>query len=314
MTITLPNLDDRDFDDLVAEVRSMIPQLAPSWTDHNPSDPGITLIELFAYISEMLMYRANCITDANKRVFLELLMGKDWLVAPEYANQALNQQIIAAIKELRTERRAITNADFEAYAKEIPDVAQAYCRPLRNYENTTKKYEPATAHVSIVIIPENKETPDSEKDQLLISSVKSNLESRKLLTTQLHVVFPEYYEFRLNLTITIFNDYKEGEITELAEKELERFFDPIVGGAAKQGWQPGQPVYFAEIYTLLDQLSGVDFIDLVSANSPLPFDRELKAKDGGNVIGIKLNENELPQFNWDLRAVNITIGTANHND
>jgi len=49
MPLTLPVLDDRSFDDLVAEARALIPALAPEWTNHNPSDPGITLIELFAW-------------------------------------------------------------------------------------------------------------------------------------------------------------------------------------------------------------------------------------------------------------------------
>ena len=43
----------------------MIPAWAPAWTNHNASEPGITLIELFAYLSEMLLYRLNRVGDAN---------------------------------------------------------------------------------------------------------------------------------------------------------------------------------------------------------------------------------------------------------
>ena len=63
MPIVLPNLDDRTFVDLVEEARTLIPTHAPEWTDHNPSDPGITLVELFAYLAEILMYRLNRISD-----------------------------------------------------------------------------------------------------------------------------------------------------------------------------------------------------------------------------------------------------------
>src|ERR1044071_5129365 len=73
MPITLPNLDDRRYADLVEEARSLIPTYAPEWTDHNESDPGITLIELFAYLSEMLIYRLNRVTDATRYAFLKLL-------------------------------------------------------------------------------------------------------------------------------------------------------------------------------------------------------------------------------------------------
>src|SRR6266699_1306572 len=59
MPVPLPNLDDRRYDDLVAEARGLIPSLDSTWTNHNPSDPGITLVELFAWLSEMLMYRID---------------------------------------------------------------------------------------------------------------------------------------------------------------------------------------------------------------------------------------------------------------
>ena len=65
MPIPLPNLDDRAFDDLVAEGQRLIPGPAPSWTDHNPSDPGIAFIELFAYVTEMLLYRADRVAIPN---------------------------------------------------------------------------------------------------------------------------------------------------------------------------------------------------------------------------------------------------------
>jgi hypothetical protein len=58
--------------------RTVSPNYAPEWTNYNPSDPGITLIEMFAYLTEMLLYRQNRITDDNLRTFLRLLNGPDW--------------------------------------------------------------------------------------------------------------------------------------------------------------------------------------------------------------------------------------------
>lgn len=73
MPIPLTNLDDRAFADLVAETRALIPRYAAEWTDHNPSDPGITLIEMFAWLTEILIYRLNRIPEASEARFLELL-------------------------------------------------------------------------------------------------------------------------------------------------------------------------------------------------------------------------------------------------
>ena len=57
--IPSPKLDDRGYDDLVAEAIRLIPRYAPEWTHHNPSDPGITLIELAAWMTDLTLYRLN---------------------------------------------------------------------------------------------------------------------------------------------------------------------------------------------------------------------------------------------------------------
>jgi predicted phage baseplate assembly protein len=73
MPLPLPSLDRRTFDELIAEGKAMIPRLAPAWTDHNIHDPGITLIELFAWLVEMDIYRLDRITDESRRAFLRLV-------------------------------------------------------------------------------------------------------------------------------------------------------------------------------------------------------------------------------------------------
>jgi predicted phage baseplate assembly protein len=66
-------LDDRTFQDLVSEARTRIAQSCPEWTEHNVSDPGITLIELFAWMTELTIYRLNRIPDKLHVALLDLL-------------------------------------------------------------------------------------------------------------------------------------------------------------------------------------------------------------------------------------------------
>jgi predicted phage baseplate assembly protein len=73
MPIPAPNLDNRRFQDLVDEAKRLIPQFCPEWTDHNVSDPGIALVELFAWMTESLLYRANQVPEKNYIKFLEML-------------------------------------------------------------------------------------------------------------------------------------------------------------------------------------------------------------------------------------------------
>jgi|GEM_PF-754545 len=68
-----PDLDDRTWQDLVDDMRALIPQYAPAWTDQTPSDIGITLIELFAWLVEGLIYRLNQVPEKNYIAFLNLL-------------------------------------------------------------------------------------------------------------------------------------------------------------------------------------------------------------------------------------------------
>ena len=73
MALPVPNLDDRRFQDLVDEAKRLVQQRCPEWTDHNVSDPGVTLIELFAWMTDQVVYRLNRVPDRNYVKFLELI-------------------------------------------------------------------------------------------------------------------------------------------------------------------------------------------------------------------------------------------------
>jgi len=73
MALPKPKLDDRQFQDLVDEAKKRIPRYCPEWTDHNVSDPGVTLIELFAWMTDILLYRLNQVPDLHKVTFMEML-------------------------------------------------------------------------------------------------------------------------------------------------------------------------------------------------------------------------------------------------
>ncbi len=73
MALMVPNLDDRRFQDLVDDAKRLVQQRCPEWTDHNVSDPGVTLIELFAWMTDQLVYRLNRVPERNYVKFLELI-------------------------------------------------------------------------------------------------------------------------------------------------------------------------------------------------------------------------------------------------
>lgn len=73
MTLPAPHLDDRRFQDLVDDAKRYVQQRCPEWSDHNVSDPGVTLIETFAMMVDQLIYRLNRVPDRLYVRFLELL-------------------------------------------------------------------------------------------------------------------------------------------------------------------------------------------------------------------------------------------------
>ncbi len=73
MVLPKEDLDNKSFEELVKEAVLRIPIYAPGWTDHNIHDPGITFIELFAWLAEIQLYSMNRISEKSYRKFLKLM-------------------------------------------------------------------------------------------------------------------------------------------------------------------------------------------------------------------------------------------------
>src|SRR5690242_16406891 len=73
MSLPAPTLDDRSFQDFVDQAKRAIPRHCPEWTNHNLNDPGVALIELFAWMSEQLIFRLNQVPDRLYLHFLNLV-------------------------------------------------------------------------------------------------------------------------------------------------------------------------------------------------------------------------------------------------
>ena len=80
--IDVPRLDSIAFDALVEEGRGLIPRYAPDWTDHNLHDPGMTLLDLLAWIVDQQVYRIGFVSDAHIAAFAALLGVKRKAAVP----------------------------------------------------------------------------------------------------------------------------------------------------------------------------------------------------------------------------------------
>jgi hypothetical protein len=97
MPLNRPILDDRSYEQLRNELIQRIPVYAPEWTDHNASDPGITLLELFSYLGENLLYRFNQIPETTYLEYLNLLQIPLRPAQPAHALLSLTTEISTGV-------------------------------------------------------------------------------------------------------------------------------------------------------------------------------------------------------------------------
>lgn len=265
MPIPLPNLDDRTYADLVAEARALIPHMQPEWTNHNPSDPGMALIELLAWLTEMALYQVNVITDQHKEAFLELLNGPGWALGDQDLDTAVHETILA----LRDQYRAATAADFEYLARQKwPDAAQAqrvYCLPRRNLAAADPTAE-APGHVSLIVIPQPALTEGQTAE--LLAGLWRFLNERRLLTVRHHVVPPTYVPVQVAADIHIREDAAPATALAAAAAALAAYYDPLTGGPTYDGWPFGRGIFSSEIYAILNVIDLVDYVEAVQLIGP----------------------------------------------
>src|SRR5690348_693935 len=208
MPIPLPSLDDRSFADLTGEARALIPALLPEWTDHNPSDPGVALVELFAWLTEMLLYQVDQVPDTHVEKFLALLG------APRASGASLQAATRTAVLGLRERYRAVTPEDHEELVRTVwpaaggTPVARVRCVPGRDLSggDAAARAAAAPADVSVVVVPPRGTDVLPRPAAALLADLAAFLEPRLLLTTRLHVVGPHFLQVTLGADLVVRDD------------------------------------------------------------------------------------------------------------
>jgi hypothetical protein len=113
MPLDSPVIDDRRFPQLVDETLARARVHTPEWTNFTQSDPGVTLVQLFSFLTENLLYRANLIPERNRNAFLRLLR-----VPLEPASAA--QGLVSISNERGAPNTQTLPADLEVRAQAVP--------------------------------------------------------------------------------------------------------------------------------------------------------------------------------------------------
>lgn len=168
MPPTTPIVDPRNFQDLVDEAKRRIPQYCPEWTDHNVADPGVTLIELFAWMTDILLYRLNSVPERDFLKFLELIGARPspavpasaeltfWLTAPQSELKVIRQGTEVATRQ--TETRPAVNFTTDSDLKvRVPEIHYCVLGRRRegapgdgyDYEDVTARLQWERAEISV---------------------------------------------------------------------------------------------------------------------------------------------------------------------
>lgn len=165
MPINLPTLDDRTYSEILAEAKARIAVHNPEWTNANDSDPGVTLLQLFAFLTESTIYRANLIPERNRLKFLRLLgIGLEPAAAakglvtfsnPKGALQPMalrrNAEVLAGSIPFRTiDDLVVLPVDLHVCYKARVDVSEEEKAEVEAlYEQLYSSYDPATVDLQL---------------------------------------------------------------------------------------------------------------------------------------------------------------------
>jgi hypothetical protein len=276
MPLSVPKLDDRTFEQLVNEGRSLIPRYTKEWTNHNPSDPGITLLELFAWLAETGMFQLDRVPDASVEHFLK------WVdvcrKGPPDQKEAIDETIKHALETIENVNRAVTAEDFEKLAMEVAAQAGTPLARTAFALYADEACGSAAASLSqpdliplaalVIVVPNEPANPRPQPTTQLTDRIYRRLIQHRLLTTRLHVIGPRYVEVAVDVTIV----RKRGSGLTSAEiaQVIREFLHPLRGGPDGKGWQFGRAVFYSEMYQRLESLPKVDHVETLTLRTQPP--------------------------------------------
>lgn len=291
------------FDALVTAARAQIPGYCPEWTDHNPSDPGIAMIELAATFVEMLLFQSEQVTSSTRGAFLRLLEGPGYNL-PE--GTSVEDAIDAAIRRLREPYRAITPADFEVLARDFwprspaalalgeeSRVARLHTLPLTDLETPGAPY-PAQGHFSVVVVPPDPGARPTPSPALL-AGLRAFFDQRRLLTVRTHLVGPSYLKVGVKARLYADEDTDERGLAARAVAALRELFAPL-------SWPFGRAVFASEVLARLDKVLGVDFVEQLELTCGAP---GRFIQDHGEAFAVQLLPHELVDFDPALSTFTV---------
>lgn len=310
MSIPLPNLYTKKFNDISDEMLAAIPKYTDKWTNHNPSDPGITILEMLAWIADTTLYRIDRIPEETYTTFLRLVAGAagsedvenllkksdldhshkkilTLLKEVEDGKEKTVEEIKAAVLIFLSSRfRAVTEEDFCGLAIEATDQNDSSLKVKRAIVSSKG------TKVEIIVVPDNwaeyedltkyedEKLPETEKEaryKVLTGQVTDYLSPRKLIGTVIEVKRPVFTPVKIDIKILSSPHMRFENVAEDVINGIRNYLDPFVGGPEGKGWPYGKSLTVYKVAQLVEETEGVE----ITISLLFDGDKDLKVKETG---------------------------------
>ena len=264
MPLPIPDLDDRTFDQLVDEAKVLIAKHFPIWTDHNFSDPGITFLDLFAFMAENAIYQINRVPDRSLEHFASLLG------VMRRPGESIEELLSRVRAKLDARERAVTQDEIKQQILAQPAQRWPQARKIARAEvivelQTAPGVFPAQLSLKNIIVPEPEDENDlaPQPSRELRQAVFEFLSERVLIATRLQVLPPDYYSFfelRAAVVRSAQSRLDRATVHQNVVEAVRAFLHPTRGGKEGHGWPLGRSIFRSELYGIIEGLPGVDHV------------------------------------------------------
>ena len=255
MPIQIPNLDDRNYEQLLRETESLIARYFPDYSDIGPVDPAVAINELFCYFFDMVSYQINRVTPDTRRNFASLLG------IPQVYGSTPEELISQALSKISRVNRAITAGDIETL---VIQASKTICSKEGEVQRT--RVVPGADRTRVYVL-------QAGALRTLTKAQRTELEKDlQRIYDYLRVCGPVGSHFSIEqtpfLNVSIMTEVvkrrdstmSNDALAKTIEDKIKLFYDPLKGGAKGEGFEYDRPLTRGDVYELIEGTRGVDHV------------------------------------------------------